>query len=132
MIMIPKIEYNNPPITIEFEFPPENDFRDQNWNSNSTENRSSNGNTQVTVNYIENVSSLEFTFITEAIKLQLDTFFSTWALHGKSFNYYEDKNNPTFKTVTLTSRTFKPEILFPSNVLGEYYYKFKMGIKNVL
>lgn len=129
---IPKIEYTSAPITITFELPPSGDFRNDTYKANSKSSKSSNGTEQVQFNYTDHVQGLNFPFVSEAIKLELDTFFLDHALEGKEFKYFEDKDLSSFITVSLNRREYKPLIMFPSSTPDEYVYEIKIVIREAI
>jgi len=131
-ILVPKIVYGSPEVTIEFDYPPNDDFRNQNYVADAKETVSSNGRSQTQFNYMENNFNLVFTFISEAIKLKMDLFFKTHGLLGKEFKYFEDKSLTTFKTVRINSKNYTPSILFPTNVPNEFVYQIKIAFTELI
>lgn len=131
-ILIPKIVYSTPEISIEFDYPPSDDFRNQNYQVDSKETVSSNGRSQTQYNYMENNFNLSFTFVSEALKNKLDWFFKSHGLRGKEFKYFEDKSLTTFKTVRLNSKSYQPEILFPTNTPNEFVYQIKINFTELI
>jgi len=131
-ILIPKIVYSTPEISIEFDYPPSEDFRNQNYVADAKETISSSGRSQTQFNFMENNFNLSFTFISESLKNKLDLFFKNHGLKGKEFKYFEDKSLTGFKMVRINSKNYQPEILFPTNTPNEFVYKININFTELI
>ena len=132
MNFIPKIEFDIGPTIITFELPPEGDFRKQNFVSNSATTQSNNGKEQTQFNFSQNNKDINFTFVPESIKQELDTFMTAFALRGKEFKYFESSDEVEFITVTLTRKRWNPVIMFATNTENEFVYEFNIAMRELL
>lgn len=86
------------------------------------------GSRQTQINNIIKKIDAEFRFVTNAIKLRLETeFYTTWAVYGKDFRYYESKDVASYENYALDNLDFKPvrEIAKSGNFLYKIPFKFR-------
>lgn len=75
----------------EFQYPAKRDQGEQ-LRANQTRTLSLSGVQQTITNYIDARRTLTFSFLTQTENTTLrDSFYTQWALLGKSFRYYNDK-----------------------------------------
>lgn len=120
---IPKIVYGITNIEIPFDFPPEQDDGES-YDVKEHVSDAISGARQVSVDHIELLRKLKFTFLTPTIKAQLETFFNTHAAFGNSFKYYEDKTLVGFVTYELKDFKFDPK-----KVTGRVIYPYEIDFK---
>lgn len=133
--LIPKIEYGDTPTTIEFEYPPEGfDPYKKIIKTKSQVGEAANGRTQTS--FLANIQTNEFdfSFVSQAIYDQLETFYLTHASRGLEFKYFFDKDVASFITVKLDNRARKlePKGKFWSLADQAFRYDVKMKIRRVL
>ena len=128
---IPKIVYNA--TTINFDFPPESDPKGEKYKTVGTVTTSKSGIQQTVVDYIEKGYTINFSFITDTIKTQIETFLETHALLGKSFDYYFDKDDALTKiTVQLDSSSMNVDFKIITRKGSGFLYKFKLKFRRVV
>jgi len=128
---IPKIEFNATVIT--FDFPNKRDpFGQQvRWNGKTSVSRS--GNQQTVTDYIEDVKNVQFSFMSQTIKEELETFLTSHALLGKSFDYSEDKGDVTTKnTYELDRSSMKPKFKVLTRKGTGFLWEIKLKFRRVL
>lgn len=127
---IPKIEYGNSPTVISFDYPPVVDDGDE-YESKAVISDAISGIRQVSVQNIEAVRKLKFSFLSESKRSALDSFFTSHAGYGKSFKYFEDKNGVTFSYYELDELKFQPKKI---TAVGEnaYIYELPLKLRRVL
>lgn len=64
---------------------------------------------QVSVSYIEIKRNLEFSFLSQTLKLELDTFMHSHALYGNDFRYFDDKTLTSYVTYSLGGLKYDPK-----------------------
>lgn len=84
---------------IEFELPPKRDPLGEDTKFVGTTTTSKSGATQTITDYIEKTFKVNFSHISQTLKDEFDNFLITHALLGKSFSYFEDKNEPTSEQI---------------------------------
>jgi hypothetical protein len=132
MNYIPAIEYTDAPIRITFGLPPKDDFRNESLSANARTTTSTGGVDQTQYNYTRETRLIEMTFVEESVKQAFETFFKDHASRGLEFKYFESEDEVDFITVTMDKFEFKPVILFPGAVSGEYIYEFSFSIRRTL
>lgn len=91
MSLIPKIQFGSLfSSTISFDYPPIDDDGEK-LTAKITEAESQSGVKQVKLNYIEAQRQVTFSFLSETLVGQLQSFYVTHAILGKAFRYYDDK-----------------------------------------
>lgn len=98
---IPKIEYGSPTTTITFEYPNKKDPFGRDITHVGKVLEAKDGTQQILTDYIAETFEVTFSFLSDTLKDQLETFLVTHALPGKSFTYYTDKDD------VLTAKTFE-------------------------
>jgi hypothetical protein len=112
---------------ISFDYPPKEPTGAK-LNTNEKTSESLSGVRQVAVYNIEEIRTLSFSFLTEALKNSLDTFLKTHGCLGNSFQYFEDKTLLTFNTYELDDLKPTPKKLTAKGVdqyVWEYSFKFR-------
>lgn len=133
MNFIPKIEFESGGTqTITFDLPPSDDIRAQNYRTSEKTSTSNNGKQQTQFNFVEDNITLNFTFISESIKQQMDSFMTTHALRGLEFKYFESEDEVEFVTVRLSAKVWAPVILFQTNTLNEFEYEFRIVMREFI
>ncbi len=128
---IPKIEYGSPTTTITFTLPPEGDNLKESNRSNIQRSVSGNGTIQFEWNYNEKIISPSFTFLTQSLINSLRTFFTSHALKGKTFKYYEHSDEASFITCTLDKMEFDPKRVIPDGS-GGFIYDLTIRMRTLL
>lgn len=131
MNYIPKIEYGTGPTVITFELPPQGDNLDESFKANVTKTISTAGVEQVQWNYNEHYISPAFTFVSQVLRDQLETFYLTWASKGKAFKYFESSDEVDFFTVTMDKNEFKPKKIVCDG-LGGFIWDIEMNMRRTL
>ena len=63
---------------------------------------------QVSIDFLEATRTLTFSFLTEAQKLLIETFFTSHAGYGNTFRYFDDQNSASYLTYELSPIKFDP------------------------
>ena len=85
---------------------------------------------QVQINNVIKEISLEFKFVTNTLKAELETkFYTTWAMYGKDFRYFESNDVGTSETYSLKNLDFKPTREIPK--AGNFLYKIPFTFRRV-
>jgi hypothetical protein len=116
---------------VEYDLPPEGDNLRERERGNVKRTVSTNGSLQHQFNYREEIINPKFTLVTQAILDTTRTFMETHALEGKSFKYFESKDEASFRTVTLNKFEFRPARVFP-NDSGGFFYDFDLTLRRTL
>ena len=131
---IPKIVYGSPATTITFEFPPKGPkVRGVRLKHVGTLTKSKSGAQQTITDFIEEINTINFSHVSEIIKGELDTFFTTHGLLGKSFSYFFDKGDAATEVVVKLDRS-GTAINFDeqaSTAVDAFIYKFRLKIRRV-
>ena len=129
---IPKIVYNS--TTINFDFPPAGaDFKGESYKTVGTITTSKSGIQQTVIDYIEKTNSINFSFVSETVKAQLETFLETHALSGKEFDFYFDKaDNATKVTVKLDKGGLNPKFKIITRKGNGFIYKITLKFRRVI
>lgn len=131
MNFIPKIEYGPGPTTVTLEFPPEGDNLNEVEKSNVQRTISGSGIAQHQFNYTEQIIAVNLVFVTQALQVQLRTFFETWALKGNEFKYFEHSDLAGFITVTLDRFDYTPKRIIPDGS-GGFIYDISLRMRRVI
>ena len=129
MNFIPKIVYSN--TIIQFTKPPQGDYLNQVIDASEITTKSFNGKTQTTWAYNSNFISPEFFLVEHDVKESLQTFLSTYAVKGVTFEYYPHSDEVTFFSVTLKDKRFEPKIVAIQGA-DKFFWEFtiKMEVAN--
>jgi len=96
MSLIPKIQFGALfASTITFDYPAIDDDGEK-ISAKITEAESQSGVKQVKLNYIEATRQVNFSFLSESLVGQLQSFYVTHAIYGNAFRYYDDKDLTTY------------------------------------
>jgi hypothetical protein len=126
---IPKIEWGDTPTIINFEYVPEGDPFNDRYKTSQRTTYSSLGVAQTQFNYNEKEYRVNFTFITETIKTQFETFFLTHASRGLPFKYFPSNDEIEFLTVTLKRFDFNPKRNYSIDTFGNFEYSFSISFR---
>jgi hypothetical protein len=106
---IPKITYGGfVPTVINFTYPPV-EKEAPSLDAVEKVSKSKSGVRQISVDYFEEKRTLNFRWLTETQKAELQTFFLTHAGRGKSFRYYDDGLSATYADYILDDLKFRPK-----------------------
>ena len=97
------IEYK---FIFEFNYPPIRDDQEELFPRKRTSTAIS-GQTQTSVDYFEARLELEFQFLTETDRVNLNSFNTTHAGFGREFRYYPDKDVASFFNYELSTFNFR-------------------------
>ena len=130
---IPRIVYDpgGGDVTIDFDLPPEGDNLRERERANIRRTISTNGTTQHQFNYTEQRIAPRFVFLTQTLVDSLRTLFETHAIQGKSFKYYEHKDEVTFITVTLDRFQFQPRRVIPDGS-GGFIHDIQISMRRTI
>ncbi len=120
---IPKIVYGDAATEIAFSFPPEVDDGES-LEANERVSQSISGVRQVSVDSISVVRAMKFSFLSDALKTALETFYKTHALYGKSFKFFEDKDGAAFVYYDVLDFKF-----IPKRSIGKVNYPWSIPLK---
>ena len=93
---------------VEFDYPPKEptgEYLDAKINASE----SLSGVRQTSLNYIEAIRKLIFSFLSPSVYVLLDSFLRNHALQGNSFRYFEDKTLTTYTDFELSSFKITPK-----------------------
>lgn len=128
---IPKIVYNS--ITYTFPYPVEYGKGDAGETQDAVvkDTFSLSGELQRSVQYLEGNITVGFSFLKDADISALQTFFQTWAVFGKSFDYYEHASLPAFNTYQLKNDSLRPitHWRYPN---GTKLYRLQLVMRRVI
>lgn len=128
---IPKLEYGDViPTTISFDYPPKEDGGEL-YDAVEHVSTSLSGQRQVSIDYVEVTRKLKFSFLTEALKTSMETFFSTHGYLSKTFKYFDDKLSVTYKTWELAALKFAPKKIAPKGIAG-YVWEIDLTFRRVM
>ncbi len=100
-------------------------------NTDSTQSTSLSGITQTSVNYVQGVRKVKFSFVSPTIYALLDTFLRTFALLGNEFRYYDDKTTDTYTTVELNTLKATP-VKITSRSATTYVWEVPLELRRAL
>lgn len=86
---------------------------------------------QVSVDFLEGKRKLNFSFLPESLKLQVENFMKTWAVLGKAFRYFDDQTLSTYFDVELNTLKYTPKKIAPKGI-DVYVWDVPMEIRRVL
>lgn len=109
---------------IEFDFPPV-EKNGEALATAATISESLSGVRQVSKNFTEGTRKLEFSFLSPAIYVLMDTFLKSWALDGNSFRYYENKTLTPYVEYELDALKVSPKKIAPR---GEDVYVWEVPL----
>jgi hypothetical protein len=112
---------------IDFDYPSSKQVEPQYLPTESI-SESLGGIRQVQINNILKKIELEFRFVTNTLKLNLENnWFLLWAVYGKEFRYFESKDELSNEVYSLDNFDFKPtrEIAKAGNFLYKIAFKFR-------
>jgi len=133
MNFVPKIEFESGGTqTITFTLPPEGDFREQDFQANEQTTTSNNGTIQTQFNNVVDLKEINFVFVPETVKVQLDSFMTDHAFKGLEFKYFESEDEVEFITVTLARKAFNPTIMFATSAINVFVYEFNISMRELL
>lgn len=127
---IPKIEYGSTPTVITFDYP-EKMQSGELLNINKKDTDSLSGVRQTQLNYIEGQLKLRFSFVSEAIRAQLETFLINHAALGKSFKYFVDKNSLSYVTYEMDITKYEPKKITAVGV-NSYIYEIDLVFRRAV
>jgi len=114
----------------EFRYPANKDKGEQ-LRANQTRTLSLSGIPQTLTNFIEARRDLSFTFLTLSEKTTLQNdFYSSWALLGKAFRYYNDKEIDSKVTYQNDSNEFKQDRVVKKH--PDYLYELDFRFRRVI
>lgn len=129
---IPKIVYGTGPTTIQFDYPPKGDVKNQTLKATGRTTVSKSGAQQTVTDFVEEINKLTYSHVSETLKTSLETFFLTHALLGKSFTYFFDSGDvATSFTVQLDPTSFKIDFDIMTRKGTGFVYKFTMAFRRV-
>jgi len=134
---IPKIEFGSGPTTIEFDFPQRRPkVVSKKYKHVGTITKSKSGKQQTITDFIEVLHTVDLSHISEALGGEggeLEVFFETHALLGKSFDYFFDKGDVATKQTFKMDRSFSPELREQAPVTtATFIYKVKLKLRRVI
>ncbi len=112
---------------LDFDYPSTKQVNPQYLPSESI-NESISGIRQVQINNIIKKIELEFKFVTNTLRTNLETnWYLSWAVYGNEFRYFESKDVVSSETYALDNLDFKPvrEIAKAGNFLYKIPLKFR-------
>lgn len=128
---IPKIEYGGLiPTTISFTYPPIENSGEISEAKNHI-STSLAGVRQISTDYIEVTRKLNFSHITESLKVAMESFFRNHAGLGKSFRYFDDKNGVSYTNYELADFKFDPKRIASAGA-NVFFYSVQMVFRRVL
>lgn len=97
----------------------------------STISESLAGRQQVSVNFIEGVRRLKFSFLSPAIYALVDTFLRSHAIYGRTFRYYENQTLTPYTDVELNTLKVVPKKIAPKGV-DIYVWEVPLEIRRII
>lgn len=89
------------------------------------------GVNQTIINYIEGFRDPVFSFLSESIKSQLDTFARYWYCLGKTFRYFDDQNSVSYIEYESKDRKYSPEKI-TAKTENTYIWKVKLNFRRLI
>lgn len=128
----PKLEYEHPvngTTTITFELPPQGDPLKRRKRTKGRSTRSSTGQGQYQLNYVDQTFSLDLIFLTKAILDQVEELFDDHASLENNFKYFPSEDELDFFTVVWdgTSKRFDPVAVIASG--DDFIYDLKIPLR---
>jgi len=128
---IPKIEFTPPGgslTTITFEFPPrDDDYARERLRVRGRSTTTGDGTVQYITNHIENERFHRFTHVTTGIKDSFKSFFVTHFSKGRSFTYFQDKDEAATGVFTISPQQGR---IFQATPMGSKW-RFDMRFRKV-
>lgn len=115
---------------ILFDYPPIEDTGEA-LEAKNTTSESLSGLQQVSINYVEAVRRLNFSFLSHALYTSLDTFLRTSAILGDDFRYFDDKTLITYVSYELNSLKVTPKKI-ASRGIDQYIWEVPLQFRRVL
>ena len=125
---IPKIIYNA--VTITLTLPTVDDPFNEEIAASKQRSVSASGIVQASLDFLEEERKIKLGFLSKTLTDELRTFFTTWGLLEKPFDYYPSNDEGTFYTYTLTSKAFNPKRSI-SDGSGDFLYDLEISMRRV-
>ena len=109
---VPKIVYGETPVEIEFTYPPEEDNGEM-IDAKERVAVSISGERQVSIDHIEYVRKIKFSFLDQDTFEDLKDFFTFHAVYGRSFKYYTHGSEADYEEYELKDFKFNPKRIAP-------------------
>lgn len=103
----------------------------ENYDPKEIVSASLSGVKQTIVDYIEVFRTFSFSFLSETLKLQMDTFAKTWFCLGKTFRYFDDQTSSTYVEWEAKDLKYKP-VKITSKGANLYVWKIGMSFRRIL
>lgn len=119
---------------IEFAYPPK-ESNGEELETKQTTSESLSGIRQVSTNYLEAARSLVFSFLSQTLKEQVDTFLKTHAMFGESFRYYENKTLTNYVSYELDKLKATPKKLAPKGEIAgvdQYLWEYPLAFRRIV
>jgi hypothetical protein len=114
----------------DFEYPAQED-NGESISSNQSTTLSLTGVSQTILNYVDADRVLKFSFITKADKdILVDSFFIGWAIYGKTFRYFDDKEVNSVKNYFLESKNISPKRVVKKH--PDFLYELDFTFRRVI
>lgn len=110
---------------INFQYPPK-EPKSESTETNATKTESLSGKRQVSVNYIEKFRNLTFSFLSQSLYEDLQTFLDTHGLLGLTFRYFEDQTLSSYVEYELDTLKVESRKIAPK---GEDQYVWETPLK---
>ena len=88
------------------------------------------GLTQVSIDFVEGLRDIDLRFLSQTLFDQIKTFYSTFAVYGYGFRYYDDKTLSSYLTYELRNFDFEPDKIAPKGT--NYVWAVKLKVRRVL
>lgn len=114
---------------IEFDYPPIEELGERRRPQERISSSLS-GVRQVSIDFIEGVRNLKFSFLTNTLYLAVKAFYDDWAVYGQTFRYYDDKTLSSYVEYELRDLDFDPVKRFPkgTNYVWDIPFNFRRVI----
>jgi hypothetical protein len=89
------------------------------------------GERQISVDYIEGLRDLKFSFLSEALKVLLETFFTIHAGLGNDFRYFDDQTTTTYIVYELSKLKWDPKKI-NSHGVSAYVWEVPLSFTRVV
>lgn len=86
---------------------------------------------QVSLDHIEGQRKMKFSFVSQTIKDLVTTFFTTHALYGKVFRYFDDNTSMSYVEYELLNFKYDPTKISPRGP-SAYLWEFPLDVRRVL
>lgn len=115
---------------ISFDYPPV-ETKGEQYDAKENISISLSGDRQVSINYIEAMRDLKFSFVSQTIKDLLDTFFTTHGVYGRDFRYFEDNQSASYITYEIDKLKYQPKKLSAVST-SAYLWEIPITFRRVL